>query len=338
MKLTLDEIKALSHGAERVEEKDGKVCLYRFTKEQEQLYKESGNDGFYKKSFTTAGIRLVFKTDSTSLFLKVNIPFATTRSYFAVDVYVNGEMAGFINNYENIDMTGNYAKKSCPLGSFEKSFNLSGGVKIVSIYMPWSVPVEIEELSIDDNSFAQAVVTDKKLLIFGDSITQGYDTLHPSKHYAVLLADLLKADAYNKAIGGEVFIPSLAKTNEDFVSEYVLVSYGSNDWSRSDIGVFRKDCREFYSILSRKYPEAKIFALTPIWRKDYKETHNCGDFSSIADYIKEVTAELDNVYCIDGFDFVPRREELFGDLTLHPNNEGFTYFIDNLYKEIKNIL
>lgn len=338
MKLTVDKLTELSHGAVRVIQECEKVNFYRFTEKQQQLYKDAGNESFYKKTFAPAGIRLEFRTNSKFLFLKVNIPFSTTRSYFSVDVCVNGEMIGSINNYQEMDMTGDYTTRNYPIGYFEKNFDLGLGEKTVTIFLPWSVPTEIEEVSIDDGSFAKPVAKNKKMLIFGDSITQGYDALHPSKHYTVILSELLKADIYNKAVGGEKFIPALVNTDEDFIPDYIIVAYGTNDWSHTELDRFKYNCKECYEALSRKYPASKIFALTPIWRKDYKEQHNCGDFSFIADYIEEVTSGFDNVYCLNGFGFVPHQEKMFGDLKLHPNNDGFEHFANNMYETIKDII
>lgn len=338
MRLTTDKLAELSHGAVRVIEEDGKTIFYRFTEEQQQLYKNIGNESFYLKTFTSAGIRLEFRTDSNSLFLKVNIPFSTTRSYFSVDVCVDGKMIGSINNYSDAHMLGDYTMKNYPIGSFEKNFNLICGEKIVTIFLPWSVPIEIEEISVDNDSFVKPVARNKKMLVFGDSITQGYDALHPSKHYTVILSDLLKSDVYNKAIGGEKFIPALVRTKEDFIPDYIIVAYGTNDWAHTELDKFMSNCRDFYVLLSHKYPTSKIFALTPIWRKDYKERYNCGEFSFVADYIEKTTSELDNVFCLHGVNFVPHKEELYGDLKLHPNDEGFEYFANNVYKFIKNII
>ena len=338
MRLSAEKLAELSHGAVRVKEENGKVSFYRFTQEQQQLYKNSGNESFYLKTFAPAGIRLELKTDSKSLFIKVNIPFPTTRSYFSVDVCVNGAMIGSISNYSDVDMSGNYTARNYQTGSFEKSFELGCGEKLVTVFLPWSVPTEIEEFSIDDGSFAKPVIRNKKMLIFGDSITQGYDTLHPSKHYTSILSELLKVDVYSKAIGGERFIPALVRTDEDFVPDYIIVAYGTNDWSNSELGEFKRDCKEFYVLLSQKYPTSKIFALTPIWRKDYMEEYKCGDFSFVADYIKEVTSGLDNVYCLDGFDLVPHREEMFADLWLHPNEAGFKHFADNVYGFLRDLM
>ena len=41
---------------------------------------------------------------------------------------------------------------------------------------------------------------------------------------------------------------------------------------------------------------------------------------------------------ISGFDFVPKDEKYYADLRLHPNDEGFEYYAENLYKEIKEMI
>ena len=70
----------------------------------------------------------------------------------------------------------------------------------------------------------------KRILCFGDSISQGYDALYPSNQYTPQLAKLLDAEEYNKAIGGEIFRPELALARDDFEPEYITVAYGTNDW------------------------------------------------------------------------------------------------------------
>ena len=95
-----------------------------------------------------------------------------------------------------------------PLGEFSRNFALGGGRKSVCIYLPWSVIVEIEELSIDDTAYITPIKPSKKLIAFGDSITHGYDALRPSNRYVAKLAEALDAEEINKGIGGEIFFPA----------------------------------------------------------------------------------------------------------------------------------
>ena len=84
MKLNIDQIRAVCQGAVRVEETSEGIRLYRFTEEQEEIYRQRSSV-LYRKTFSTAGMKLCFETDSTSLFLRVNVsPTAVHkfRSYF----------------------------------------------------------------------------------------------------------------------------------------------------------------------------------------------------------------------------------------------------------------
>lgn len=333
MKLDFEQIRSISLGAVRVVETEGGVCLYRFTQEQEEIYRRTSAD-FYKKSFSTAGIKLYFETDSRSLYLKVNVKKGSSRNYFSFDVTVDGKPVGYLDNFSEVTLPQAYTTIQLPIGEFSQSFALGEGSKKVCIYLPWSMAVEIQELSLDDNAFIKPVKYDKKLLAFGDSITQGYDALRPSRRYVARLAKTLGVEEINKGIGGEIFFPALAEAADDFEPDYITVAYGTNDWSKAREDDFEERCHAFYAALSRNYPNAKIYAITPIWRKDCEEERAFGAFGRVAEDIERIVSDFPNITCIPGFDFVPRDENLFADLRLHPNDNGFDYYFRNLYEQI----
>jgi len=136
-------------------------------------------------------------------------------------------------------------------------------------------------------------------------------------------------------IGGEVFYPELVAKKEPFAPDYVTVAYGTNDWSGKDRETFLKDCRAFYSAVSEAYPDAKIFAITPIWRKDKEEERPFGAFAEVEGAIRESVSGLFNVTVIPGESLVPEETSLYGDLRLHPNDEGFRHYFESLYTKIK---
>ncbi|MBE6933794.1 MAG: SGNH/GDSL hydrolase family protein [Ruminococcaceae bacterium] len=337
MNLNLSQIRDITTGAVRIEEIDNGIHFYRFTKQQEELYKNRSND-FYTKTFATSGIKICFHTNSQTLFLRTEITGGSSRSYFAFDVFVNGVKIDTLDNFSDIDIPQNYTTLNFPLGEFSKEFDLGIGEKEVCVYFPWSVKATLKEFVIDDDSFIKPVKPNKKLLCFGDSITHGYDALYPSNKYITKLADMLNAGEYNKAIGGEVFFPALAATKEDFEPDYITVAYGTNDWSKRSKEELTHNCKDFLCNLSNNYPNAKIYVITPIWRKDMNESRPFGDFKSAGEIIQKQTAAFSNISVIQGFEFVPQNEDLFADLRLHPNDEGFEYYFENLSKHIKDIL
>ncbi|MBE7020688.1 MAG: SGNH/GDSL hydrolase family protein [Ruminococcaceae bacterium] len=333
MKLTYNQIKDIIRGAVRVVEDNGVIRLYRFTRQQEELYKTK-NSELYFKTFSSSGIKLIFRTNSKKMTLNIETSKGSSRGYFSVDVVVDGKLTDCLDNYSFLTLPHDYTGLEFPEGEFKKEFNLGEGEKNVCVHLPWSVSTAIKEIEIDDGAFIKAVTPKKKLLVFGDSITQGYDALHPSNRYIAKLAEKLEAEEFNKAIGGEKFFPSLAALKDSFTPDYITVSYGSNDWKRLDRETFKNNCRQFFENLNNNYPEVKIYAITPIWRKDMFDKHPFGDFCDIEKLIRECVKDIENITVISGFDFVPKDEKYFADLRLHPNDEGFEYYSENLFKAI----
>ncbi len=329
MRLSLEEIRRITQGAVRVEEADGQFRFYRFTEEQERRY-ESYDPALYQKCYATAGIVLRFQTDSPRMRLQVTALKSTSRTYFAADVLRDGVFIGAVENFSGMDLSGDYTTHEFPLGTYNKTFDLGYGTKTVTVYLPWSVDLRLDGLTLEDGSFVLPAVRDKKLLVFGDSISQGYDALHPMDRYPVALAKRLGAEECNKAIGGEFFWPALAKMKDPFAPDYIAVAYGTNDWGWKTWTEFSENGRAFYQNLSSSYPDARIFALLPIWRRDMDEVRKCCPFRQVAETIREWAADLPNVTVIDCFDYVPHDPAYFADFRLHPNDRGFEHYGRNL--------
>ena len=332
MILTVDQIKEITVGAARVEKNaQGRVKFFRFTEAQEKAYKDYSTE-FYRKTFATSGIRLEFKTDSKSLSMTVNVKsgLSSSRRFFAHSVYVDGKLAGRIERSQDDHR---------PDGEFSGEFDLGEGEKTVKVYFPWSVRSELISLELEDGASLAPVKKSCKMIIFGDSITQGYDAVAPENSYASIITYAFDAEARNKGIGGEVFWPTLGALRDDFEPDYITVAYGTNDWSRSDKETFDRDCELFYTYLSANYASATIFALSPIWRGDKdSDKSKVGKFDYLAKKIKEVADSLPNVVFVDTNGFVPEDSSYFSDLFLHPNDAGFAPYAEHLLAEMKKYI
>ncbi|MBR7132118.1 MAG: SGNH/GDSL hydrolase family protein [Clostridia bacterium] len=331
MNLSFEQIKAVTCGAARVTYENGYYRFYRFTSEQEELYR-TRRDDFYQKTFAASGIKLRFFTDSQTLTLNTSIESGSSRRYFCFDVFVNRKPVGYLKNFEDEKLPLNYSTERLEQGEFSKQFCLGNGKKEVCVYLPWSANTKISAISIDNGAYITPIKEKKRLLAFGDSITHGYDALHPSNKYITKLADFLGADEYNKAIGGEMFFPALADTRESFIPDYITVAYGTNDWNYTDREAFESNCKSFLLKLSNSYPDTLITVITPIWRKDKDECRKFGEFCGVEEYLKNVVCDIKNARTVSGYAFLPQSEEYFGDLRLHPNDKGFECYFKNLSK------
>lgn len=329
MKLTLEQMKAVTVGIEDIHYENGVFSFHRFT-ENEKNFIDNHN------VIHPAGVKMEFKTDAKLLKIKgLTRQFLGSRSYYAFDIFENDIKIGSIQNLKDEDACGNYAYETYALGEFSESFCLSDGEKNIKIVFPYSIVAEIEEIELADASFISPVKQDKNIIFYGDSITQGYDALHPSKTYAYRLSEALKANMINKALGGDHFSPSLVKAVRDYKPEYVIVAYGTNDWSYDEKEDIIRNAAAFLDTAVEKFPDSKIYVLSPIWRKDFTEYRKAGEFKEIEIIIKKACENRKNVCFISGFSLVPGDENLFGDLRLHPSDKGFEHYFINLLDKMR---
>ena len=325
MKATLSMIREAAFGCARIDEKEDGIYFYRFTEEQEEFYRGYDSD-FYDKTFATAGVRLEFVTDSSFLSIDTICKSASSRKFVYHDVVCNGRaidhFGGTINGQK---------------GFYGGKYALGEGLKTIQIYFPWTSQSVLRSLELDDGASFSPVVRPTKMLIFGDSITHGYDANYPSQSYASLLADKLNANAINKGIGGEIFMPELANCAEAFEPDLVTVAYGTNDWSHRSAEDFETNLKGFYTNLSKKYPNAKIFGISPIWRTNEFDKKAAGKFSDILGKMERLTADLPNVTIINGYNLIPHDTALFSD-GLHPNSIGSVHYGLNLADKIMKML
>ena len=347
MILTTQQIYAAARGAVRYEETERGLMLHRFTREQQETYRlyvyEAKSDArrdealrFYRNTSSSAGIKLVFRTDSRSLTVDADFESVISRKFFSLNVFADERYIGSIDNCLDIELPKIYSTLELPIERACKSFDLGEGSKLVTMHLPFSCHTYLSKIELDDGASFEPVRLDKKMIFYGDSITQGYDAVRNDRRYANKIAEALGCEEYNKAIGGEVFFPLLALHKDDFEPDYILVAYGVNSWRVGDVDVFERKCRDFYKNLSLLYPNTRIFALSPIYRLDAATYENpgLGDFKLFDERIPRLTQDLTNVINISGYDLVPRQAELFADGYLHPTDEGFDHYAANLIKKI----
>lgn len=165
-------------------------------------------------------------------------------------------------------------------------------------------------------------------MLHGDSITQGYDAFHPSACYASLLARHYDAELVNQAVGGACFNPAVPAQVGNF--DFILVSYGSNDWAKKDSQSFRADAESFFCRLRSLYEDTPRILVLPVWRGDiHTRTPNAGNFMDCRALLSRL-AQAQGFCVLDDFDLLPHDVHLLSDGYLHPNDAGFAPYARRL--------
>ena len=328
MKLEYEQIQPLVFGVEYTDTDHNKILFSRFSKE------ELGETNHEKDNrLATAGVRIEFETDSRYIRIATSVKESNPdrRNFYSFDISCNGSIVGQIKNFNRLPQ---YPYKKYNLADRQKTFYLKSGLKHICIYFPWSVQGMIREIELDDGAVITPVQKKRKLIMYGDSITQGYDAAQSSLSYASILADKLNANIMNKGIGGSFFLPELTKCESKILPDFITVAYGTNDWKGADFEDFKKRSYVFFENLVSNYPNVPIFVIAPIWRADHNEKHKLGSFSTIANTLKQISNDCKDLYFIDGIDFIPKDRTYYRDGYLHPNENGFKLYADALLNEL----
>ena len=332
MNVELEQLQTIATGTVKILKENGGICFHRFTKEQEELFKNTED---FALLLSPAGIKLHFNTNSTKIVLKgLTEQVSKVRSFYCIDIVKDGKLLDCIKNYDELNIGPKYSEKEYETGYFSKEISLGNGFKNIEIHLPYSVKFTLYKIELDENAVIEPIKYKKKLLAYGDSITHGFDALHPSQRYTSKLCNMLNAEEYNKGIGGTKFNPLLARLHDGITPNYITVAYGTNDlWDYNQCD-FRRNVRDFFQNLAKNYPATQIFAISPIWRADMVGNHTFGSFNNIGDIIAEEASKINNTVYINGTDFIPHESECFGDGFLHPNDAGFEFYSQKLYKLI----
>ena len=151
MRLKNETVCSLSFGTEYTIEKNNGILFSRFSHTERETL-TYGRDN----SYSTAGIRLEFETDSKSLKISVSVKESNPheRSFYSFDVYNNNVMIGQIKNF---DKSPQYPYKKYSLDAKQGTFKLSDKINHICIYFPWSVQGIINEIEIDDDTVSVAL-------------------------------------------------------------------------------------------------------------------------------------------------------------------------------------
>ena len=322
MKADLNLIKTLTFGAHEIIEVNGMYEFNRMTPEQIAILQKTQD--FAKKATASSGIQMDFTTDAEAVRFSGFFAPATTRKYAFFDIFVNGCMvqhSGVEDIFETAD--------------FEVMIPLKGNSNRVTIYFPGLTKTTLKTVEFVNASTVTPAKKSKKMICYGDSITQGYDAVYPSFAYTNLLAAELDAEIFNKAIGAEIFNPAFAACKDDIKPDLITIAYGTNDWRKgATCESLEKNATEFVQNVIKNYPGTPIIALLPIWRKDMEDIHPTGQLTDAIAILRKVYESFDNVKIIDGMPLVPHLPEFFADGYLHPNDSGFLLYGKNLINAI----
>ena len=320
MEIDLIENGNFVYGAASYEFNDGAYRFYRMSEELTDFY--SDNENSIIRVACTSGVRIGFKTDSSYLAMEVLFG-CFSCPIFNIDVIVDGVEKMTFGPEEHVD-------------EFLLSTELPGeGEKTVEIYLPVMAECAVKGIALEPGASVGALDEKEETILFvGDSITQGMTVSTPSLSYPAQVANVLKADFHNVAVGGATLQKEEAPLLMDFEWDKVFVAFGVNDFNRGrSLHDFKEEARGMLEVLSSR-ENSQVYLLTPIpWALRTNPNENEFYLEDYRKALRKVAADFPKVIVIEGAKLVPDDPAYYVD-DIHPNDLGATTFADNLLAEL----
>ena len=321
MKFSANSLKKLIKGACYFETKRGYLISFKYSRAQLDMMDKEGYDDFWRiRGNISAGIRIEFITDSSFVSFDYNACVGTTlldRSN-SVDIWIDGVL---------------YSAMHLEKDKGSLRVDLPEGEKRVSIYFPCDSQFWVKNFTIDGKYKS---VKDKgpKVLVIGDSITQGYGPMISSGSYFNELQRQTGYNMLNQGIGGYRCEAGDLMYVDGFVPDKIITLLGTNWYDAEDVYPYEKATADFYKRLTELYPDKQIISISPLWRAD--EGFNPERFAWCRAVVEKECKKYENITFVDGFTLVPHVFECFCD-KLHPNEYGCLLLATNIRNEMKKI-
>ena len=283
----------------------------------------------------TAGGRIRFVTNSKSLAFLIKcdggLP-SENGAYLnrvALDVYADGRFFGVTrggNSYPNT-----YYE------AIVKSQGIAEGDKTFTVYMPNYGEIHQVYVGIEKGATLSAApdyTYEKPIIYYGSSITQGGCASRPGNAYPSMLERMLDSNYINLGFSGNAKgEPEMAEYIASMEMSVFVYDYDHNTPSREHLLATHEP---FYKIIREKNPDIPIVMIS---MPKYDLTEYDLDRYKIIKrtYERAVEAGDKNVYLIFGKELLSGIESDGLCDGCHPNDLGFRYMAEGIYKTLKPI-
>lgn len=321
MKFSANSLKKLFKGACYFEVDAGYLTARKFSAAQLGMMKKEGFDDFWReRALLSAGTRLEIKTNSTFISFDYKASLGTDLSMRSnsVDVWINGTLSSVL-----------HLEKS--KGSVK--IDLPSGEKHVAIYLPNDAQLSIKGFTID-GTYKSIKDKGQRVLVIGDSITQGYGPSFSSGSYFNELQRMTSYNMLNQGIGGYRCEPQDLMYVDGFEPDKVMTFLGTNWYDAPDKYDYESATVGFYARLTELYPDKQILCVSPIWRCD--DSLDKARFDWCREIVKRECQKYKNITLVDGFSLLPNVEECLCD-KVHPNEYGCYMIAKGIYAKMKEV-
>lgn len=290
------------------------------------------------KARMSAGITLEFDTNAPAFTLQWKIvggyPLDSADRDSTLDVYVNDVLIAQQTHLRSLPWNE----------TLESSFDLGEGRKRVVVFLPHLLVFALGDIVLPEGNFYLAPVPKRtaRVLMIGDSITQGVGAECSSTGYAMQVGRALGCECLNQSVAAVRFEPECLD-NTGFSPDLITVALGTNDWShRANSAEYDDYAGRFFKRINQLYPDIPVAVITPVKRvrnepDQHPDRPNLYRESELADAIARLCQPYPQMRIVEGWRLVPHVPVFFLD-GLHPNDLGMTWMANGVLQALADMM
>jgi sialate O-acetylesterase len=201
------------------------------------------------RAHSSSGVAIRFKTDANRIFLSGSVALQSpqTRPFHLM---CNGKVMAGITDF--MDSTGKF--------SWEVNLPAVADMKDIDIVFPAYSKGSLTSIALPRSARLEPGGSKGIMLAYGNSITQMGGEYNG---FLSIAASLLDYTLYDAGIGGHIFQSSYLSQKLVENPAFIVVEYGTNDWSGGrDVA----EAKPFLARLCSLYPDVPVFLIPPLFR------------------------------------------------------------------------
>ncbi|MDX2142962.1 MAG: SGNH/GDSL hydrolase family protein [Rhodospirillaceae bacterium] len=206
--------------------------------------------------------------------------------------------------------------------------------RLHELVMPYGISLDVLRLEIPDTArlMDAAPRPAKRLVAYGDSVTQGFQARDVTRSWPFLLAEAKQWQLINLGYGSRQMTPGDATVIAAAKPDVLTIQIGTNDYAQQvPLGPFVTGFHAFLTQACALCPEAAIYVLSPLWTALDRVVSIKVYWAAINDATRAVGC--DRVRLIDGRGLVDHDLACFWD-GVHPNDAGMRQIAERLIPQL----
>lgn len=273
------------------------------------------------RSLQSSNVRLLIKTDSSYVTLNWKVDAKFDKYEVKGEVFCDKKFhSSFVPD------SSEYFNKNIFRANNE-------GDHLWEIHFPWCTIAVIEHILLGKKASLCSPDEDKReiMLIYGSSITQGYDSKTATGTWPFIMAEALDIDFYNLGFGGAAFyekaVAEYIASRKDW--RYLTIEAGTNTSGGYETpDSYKITLNNFLDIIRASHPSLPIMCFTSTLFEDHDLKGMKNGYGFLIEDYRKATRETvsqrmesdKNIFIAEGMEWLS--EKRFLNDNIHPNNAG----------------